>query len=826
MVEFLSNLVDVPSTDPDDARRRRLLNILLVSTAVITILGLVMTAVFDVSGIELETEASSLYQSGVVMLVGLLIIFLINRYWLGWVAAALFLLLFTAVLTSDDAIEVVRGRTLFMYVIPILMASVIWRSYASLIMAALITVVTTVVAIQVNLTPNAIASLALFVIGLVAWVSARSLERALNDVRTINRELDQRVNDRTQDLAEALAREHSEASQNQAILEGIADGVIVFDQEARAIIANPAIGRLLDRPLRDIIGSKIEALMPADVSNTDRELMTYLLHDTGSRRPSIKIGWGQRTLSVSFAPVEGATGEATGTVAVFRDFTKEAEIDRMKSDFVSIASHELRTPLTSIKGYLELVMMGAAGQANDQQMTFLRVARDNADRLYELVDGLLDVSRIESGRIELDVKLVSVGEIIELVAGTLQKQFEDRSLALKLEIEPHLPQVLGDPGRISQVMFNLMSNAYKYTPKGQVTVRACRQDNAVQVDVIDTGLGISAKDQEKLFSRFFRAGDAAVRQQPGTGLGLNITKSLIEMHGGQIWVESESGVGTTFHFTLPLPAGLVSAHRLEKEIAPLKPGEEDGQRVGTGKHIMVVDNEPDVARMVQRFLELEGYRVTAVTQGSQVLEQARQLQPDLITLDLLMDVDGLGLLQELKIEPATAAIPVVILSVVPESERGLVLGASEYITKPIDERALLERVHQLLISTDGQGKILVVDDEKDITGWLTAALSHHGYQVVAAYNGEQALAAVANDQPDLIILDMMMPVMDGRTTLRYLRQQDESREIPVIVLSANKIDDEGERADMIGLGVREFLHKPVTVGNLVGEVRKLLDGRG
>jgi CheY-like chemotaxis protein len=493
----------------------------------------------------------------------------------------------------------------------------------------------------------------------------------------------------------------------------------------------------------------------------------------------------------------------------------------MKSDFVSIASHELRTPLTSIKGYLELVMMGAGGPVNEQQETFLRVARDNADRLYELVDGLLDVSRIESGRIELDVKLLSLAEIIDVVATTLHNQFEDRGLALKLEIEPNLPQILGDPGRISQVMFNLMSNAYKYTPEGQVTVQAYQKENAIHINVIDTGLGISAKDQEKLFSRFFRAGDAAVRQQPGTGLGLNITKSLIEMHGGQIWVESEPGKGSAFNFTLPLPAGLVSAHKLD--------GAEARPAAATpiGKHVMVVDNEPDVALMVQRFLELEGYKATVVTQGSQVLEKARQLQPDLITLDLLMDVDGLTVLQQLKMDPATAAIPVVIVSVVPEAEKGLVLGASEYLTKPIDEGALMERVRQLLQPADGngRGKILVVDDEKDIIGWLKAALGHHGYEVHEAYNGQQALLKVDQEQPDLIILDMMMPIMDGRTTLNRLRQRESERHIPVIVLSANTIDDADERAMMQGMGVREFLHKPVSVNELVNEVQKHLDGR-
>lgn len=817
-MEIISRLLDVPTIDPADARRRRLLNILLLGIGLLVLAGFLIALVAKVTGNE---TVDLVLVGGGVMLVGLAVIFLINRYSSGLVASTLFVVLITLVLLfSDTPQQVLNGRVVGLLTLPILIASVLLRSYASFFAAALVALGQFGLALSApgQLQVNPFVLIGFFALAVVSWLASRSLERAVEDVQAINRELDQRVADRTQDLAEALAREHSEASQNQAILEGIADGVIVFDNAGKAIIANPAIGRLLDKPINKIVGADIQELMPADVSAADRELITYLLHDTGSRRPGIKIGWGARTLSVSFAPVRGIGQQATGTVAVFRDFTKEAEVDRMKSDFVSIASHELRTPLTSIKGYLELVMMGAGGPVSESQAQFLRVARDNADRLYELVDGLLDVSRIESGRIELDVKLVSLAEIIGAAATSLQKQFDDRGLTLELDIEPNLPQILGDPGRISQVMFNLMSNAYKYTPAGQVMVRAYQKGNAIQVSVIDTGLGISASDQEKLFTRFFRASDTAVRQQPGTGLGLNITKSLIEMHGGQIWVESNPGQGSSFHFTLPLPVGLASAHKLdsvEARLAAVTP---------TGKHVMVVDNEPDVARMVQRFLELEGYRTTAVTQGSQVLEMARQLRPDLITLDLLMDVDGLAVLQQLKMDPATAAIPVVIVSVVPEAEKGLVLGASEYLTKPIDEAALIERVRRLLQPAEGngRGKILVVDDEKDIIGWLKAALDHHGYEVHEAYNGQQALTKVDQEHPDLIILDMMMPVMDGRTTLNRLRQRGNGRQIPVIVLSANIIDDANERAAMQGMGVREFLHKPVSVDDLIGEVRKHL----
>jgi PAS domain S-box-containing protein len=554
MMRIVSQWLDVPSIDPDDARRRKLLNILLMGVAAVTLLGLLATIFAGTAGLEGPERITSLSLASLVALAGIAIIYMVNRYWAGWLASLLFLLLLTVIFAfTDEPQQVVEGRSMFLFTIPILIASVLLQPWASFIMAGLTSLVITVVALNIQLVPPVPSMLGFFAIALVSWLAARNLERALADLRAINEGLDQRVVERTQDLSEALAREHAEASKNQAILEGIADGVIVFDHEDKAIVANPAITRLIEQPYDEITGRDIRTLMGRDVNEIDKDVITDLLADKEVRHPSVKLQWGEKTLSVSFAPVRGDSGKVTGTVAVFRDFTREAELDRMKSDFVSIASHELRTPMTSIKGYIDLLLMGAPGPVGEQQGKFLQIVKDNTERLHELVNDLLDISRIESGRIELDVQVVSVPEIIGKVANFLQKQFDDRGLTLTQDVPSDLPEVFGDPDRITQIMTNLLSNAYKYTVEGGATVRARRDDSFLQVDVIDTGVGISAEDQEKLFSRFFRAEDEFVRAQPGTGLGLNITQSLVQMHGGKMWVQSEPGVGSTFSFTLPLP---------------------------------------------------------------------------------------------------------------------------------------------------------------------------------------------------------------------------------------------------------------------------------
>jgi PAS domain S-box-containing protein len=832
---YVERLIEVHSDDPEDARRRTLLNILLLGTGVATLLVLLFVGAYAVLGLAqtLEEVTYPLWGS-LAMLLGILIIYLVNRYGRGWVAALCFLVLITIVggLTDPDLAQVVNGRSLAVLVIPILMASVLLPSWASFSFAALASLFITVMGVMIGIVPNVFAVIIFFVVALVSWLSARSLERALGELRAVNRELDRRVEERTRDLAEALAREHAEASRSQAILEGIADGVIVFDHDGKAVAANPAIGRILERRPEEIVGAGIKMLMNEEMEAAEQERVAKLLTERERRHSGVKLGWGTKTLSVSFAPVRAAGGAVGGTVAVFRDFTREAEIDRLKSDLVSIVSHELRTPLTSIKGYLDLVLMGASGPLSKQQSSFLEIARNNAERLSEMISELLDLSRIESGRIELDMQVISVPELVGRVTDSLRKSFQDRGLGLALDIPPDLPEVFGDPGRIAQILTNLLSNAFKYTQKGEATVRVRQTGRDLQIDVVDTGVGISREDQEKLFVRFFRAEDAAVRQQPGTGLGLNITKSLIEMHGGSIWVESEPGVGSTFSFTLPLPAGLVEvAAPGEAGLADLPPQPTDMPRpavapLPSGPWILVVDDNVEVARLFEHQLKREGYRVAVETQGSRVAEVARQLKPELITLDLLMDVDGLTVLRQLKTDPVTADIPVVIVSVVPEPTAGLSMGAAGYLTKPLNEGDLLTCIQGLLdpLAGIGRNKILVVDDEIDIVGWLKHSLTHYGFQVDEAYDGIQALEAAAADRPDLILLDLQMPRMDGRTTIRRLREQEETRSIPIVVLTAHPVSDETERAQMERMGVREFLSKPVRAEQLVEEVRRHLNG--
>jgi CheY-like chemotaxis protein len=336
--------------------------------------------------------------------------------------------------------------------------------------------------------------------------------------------------------------------------------------------------------------------------------------------------------------------------------------------------------------------MGAAGSDPAMQRNFLEVVKSNADRLSDMVDELLDMSRIEAGKVQMHLQAVSVRRIVCEVATMLQKGFNDRNLQLRLDIPDDLPDVLSDPGRLTQIVTNLLSNALKYTFEGYVDVIAHVVGDHVQVDVADTGIGMTEEDRTRLFTRFFRASTARAKDVPGTGLGLSITRSLIEMHGGHIWVKSAEGQGSTFSFTLPIiPAALAQMSPSEA-----LPAAETRPRAAPPK-ILVVDDEPNIAQLFRHLLEKEGHIVVITGRGLDVLPLAQRERPDLILLDLILpDADGLVVLSQLKQDPVTKAIPVVVTSIVDEKERGLGLGAAEYLVKPVSDQQLLSSIQRAL----------------------------------------------------------------------------------------------------------------------------------
>jgi PAS domain S-box-containing protein len=371
------------------------------------------------------------------------------------------------------------------------------------------------------------------------------------------------IRDQAEWLGAMLREEQVQAARSQAILESIADGVLVADGQGKVTLANLAACQILDRPRHELVGQNIGQL-PLRQGIQDEAWRRLLEQRPGrvgadAARPSLvgRFQVGSRIVSLHLSAVV-AGGQLLGGVTVLRDVTQEVEVDRMKSEFVSTVSHELRTPMTSIKGYAELMLAGMTGEMSAPHLRYLRVIKNNADRMTGLINDLLDISRIESGRIRLELEPVDVAQLAsQVVEGHLRArlQNEGKAIDFRLEMEPDLPTLRADRARLAQVLTNLVDNAFQYSPAvGCIVVRGQRLDGELCLSVEDKGLGIGPEDLQHIFERFYRAQDDAVQRVPGTGLGLSIVRSLVELHGGRIEVESRRGRGSTFRVYLPLAA--------------------------------------------------------------------------------------------------------------------------------------------------------------------------------------------------------------------------------------------------------------------------------
>lgn len=509
MVKGFLRSLQVSAADPEDARRRTLLNIMLFGVGLIDIIYLLLMVGFDISSRDGGlAEFAPLYAGGIAVLLGTAGTYMVNRFISGPVASTLFLLMFLAITPIvDDPEQVANGRALFIFVIPIVMASVLMKPYWTFIFAGLSGTVASVIALSINEMPNIPAILGFFIIALVCWLSARSLESALYQLMVINKELDQRVAERTKELSEVLRRERAEAAKNQAILDDITDGVMLFDQEDRAVVANPAMAQLVNQPLDQVLGRKLEDwLFHSDLEQRAIDSVYRYIKDPQSADAKLKVRWGEKTLAINVAPVHLPDGEPVGRVAVFHDFTREAELDRMKNDFLAMVSHELRTPMNSILGYVEMLNEGIYGKLEERQIGVIERISTNTHRLLAIVNDLLDQAQIEGGHLRLQNSYFAVSELTDHLRAGTENIVQAKGLLLDIEVSDDLPDTLyGDPHRLHQILVNLVGNAVKFTDQGSIRVKLFRYSpEAWAIQVIDTGVGISPEAQNTYSSHSAR----------------------------------------------------------------------------------------------------------------------------------------------------------------------------------------------------------------------------------------------------------------------------------------------------------------------------------
>jgi len=487
------------------------------------------------------------------------------------------------------------------------------------------------------------------------------------------------------------------------------------------------------------------------------------------------------------------------------------EADRLKSQFLANMSHELRTPLNSIIGFSRVILKGIDGPVTELMQQDLTAIYNSGQHLLGLINDILDSAKIEAGKMELAFDEVNITDLVHSVLSTMSGLIKDKPIEMRQVIEPSTPTVRADTIRIRQVMINLLSNAAKFTEEGAITVDVApikMEDGRTQVriSVSDTGPGISEKDQEKLFQAFSQVDASPTRKSGGTGLGLSICKQLINMHGGQIWVESAEGVGSTFHFTLP---PYHREHELESE---------------GSKTILTIDDDPQVIGLYERYLQPQGYQVASLTDPTRAVEFAKQVKPFAITLDIMMPgTDGWTVLDALKMDSETRNIPVIICSIVEDIERGFNLGASDYLVKPILEEDLVNSLDRL--NADGSiREVLVVDDNPNDLRLIGKMLNDDGrYKPILAEGGYSGWSIISSgNPPHAIILDLFMPEMDGFQILEQLQADRRLRDIPTIVISGMDVTPEQKNR------LKEFGQRLLTKGSfnekeLLTSIQRSLD---
>jgi signal transduction histidine kinase/CheY-like chemotaxis protein len=479
------------------------------------------------------------------------------------------------------------------------------------------------------------------------------------------------------------------------------------------------------------------------------------------------------------------------------------QANQAKSTFLANMSHELRTPLNAIIGYSEMIEEEVEDRSDEElsgtMIPDLQKIRNSGKHLLELINSVLDLSKVEAGKMELMLEEIDLPSMLEETAATAKPLVEKNGNSLELKHADDIGVIRADLTRLRQILLNLLSNASKFTQEGTITIEAERTErdgrDTICFSVIDTGIGMSPEQLQKVFDPFTQADTTTTREYGGTGLGLTITRRFCEMMGGSIGVESEEGKGT--RFTVWLPAEVEDPGEITLDNPPQTT--EATQQIAVVPNpdsgtVLVIDDDDDARDLLSRFLEREGYNVAAASGGEDGLRLAKEIKPAVITLDVMMpSMDGWAVLSNLKKDPELASIPVIMLTIVEEEQMGLALGASEYLTKPIDWEKLSDILQKFNFDS-GSSSVLVVEDDPATREMMRRTLERDGWIVVEAENGRIGLERVAESRPSLILLDLMMPEMDGFEFVSHLQADSANRSIPIVVVTAKDTTAEERKA--------------------------------
>lgn len=612
--------------------------------------------------------------------------------------------------------------------------------------------------------------------------------------------------------ARLFAQTRADQERTRAVVDATNDAILMLDEHRRPMIVNRRARFFFGLTERDLLGKSFDQLgnvfsrIFAEGQRFNGWLGQLLRSQSERAVEEFDILSPEpRLLQCFSAPVMDVHDRYLGRILVFRDITREREVERMKNDFVSIVSHELRTPLTSIQGALQLVLgkpgsamsdLGAGLQQRGRDLLSISLA--NTERLIRLINDILDIAKIEQGRIQLRRETLTPEELCRGAAAAMSALANDRGISLEVQLPAWLPNVLADRDRSLQVLINLLSNAIKFSPAGQrVRLSAHRDGQMVSFTVQDWGRGIAQEHQTRIFQKFQQIDSSATRDVGGTGLGLAISKALVEEQGGRMWLESELARGSAFSFTLPVAPGAEGI---------------DGGR----PRALVAEADPAARAALCTALEEVGWEARPAEGVQTLLGMAGAGEARLVVVGLPLAIDDEALLRALRASDGTADATIVLLTDAPPAE---LPRHTEALPRQSPAAVVAARAEQL--QAERRPLVLVVDDDPHVRPVLVRLLQRHGLRVANASDGYSALAAVEKQQPDVMLLDIKMPGLDGFEVLRRLHANPATAAIPVIILTANDLS-ESARAQGLDLGARAYLEKPIAYERLISTITGVL----
>ena len=504
------------------------------------------------------------------------------------------------------------------------------------------------------------------------------------------------------------------------------------------------------------------------------------------------------------------------------------QANRTKSAFLANMSHELRTPLNAIIGYSEMLQEEAMDSGQEDAVPDLKKIHAAGKHLLALINDILDLSKIEAGKMELYLETFDVKALVDDVRSTIHPLVERNANVLEVDCPPDIGAMHADVTRVRQVLFNLLSNASKFTEKGKVRITVTRDETPegdwVTFRVADTGIGMTPEQLGRLFQAFTQADASTSRKYGGTGLGLVICRRFCQMMGGDVSVASDPGKGSVFIVSLPARINREKSDGVR--ISSTESGSvrmaEPPTLVPSRGTVLVIDDDPNACDLMMRSLAREGFRVLVANNGQEGLKMARESHPNVITLDVLMPgMDGWAVIRALKADPELRAIPVIMITMADDRSLGYALGASDYITKPIDRDRLAASVARFRLGGT-PGSVLVVEDDPATREIMVRTLEADGWTAAEAENGRVAIERLKAHVPDLILLDLMMPEMDGFEFVSRIRDNEEWRKVPVVVVTAKDITPQDQMR--LEGNVRKIFHKATyTREELVGEIRSAIE---